>query len=130
MTKFTGKSMTFTIGGNAVTGLQSIETDERTDVFEVSTAADANKDKVAGNKSSRMSVTFALDQNDTTELGYVDPGDTGAIVFKPGGATMGYIQIDATASVVASRRMSVPVDGVVVCTVDIELDDLAITAHA
>lgn len=130
MTKFSGKDMVLTIGGNALTCLQSVETDERLDVFEVSCAAATDKEKVAGLKSSRMTVTMALDQNDTVELGYIDPGDTGAIVFKPAGATMAYIQIDATASIVASRRISTPVDGVVVCTVDIELDDLAISAHA
>lgn len=128
MTKFSGKDMTLTIGGNAITCLQSVETDERVDIFEISCAAATDKAKVAGLKSSRMTVTFALDQNDTTELGYVDPGDSGAIVFHPAGATSTYIKIDATASIVASRRMSTPVDGFAVCTVDIELDDLAITA--
>ena len=129
MTKFSGKDMTLTIGGNAITCLQSVETDEAVDVFEISCAAATYKEKVVGLASARMTVTFALDQNDTTELGYVDPGDTGAVLFKPAGATTGYIQIDATAATVGNRRMSYPVEGFAVCTVDVELDDLAITAH-
>ena len=38
MAKNTGKLMTLTIGGNAITCLQSVETDERTDVYAVSCA--------------------------------------------------------------------------------------------
>lgn len=130
MAKFTGADMTLTIGGNALTCLQSVETDERIDVYQVACAAATDKENVAGLKSSRMSVTFALETDDVTVLNYVEPGDTGAIVFKPNGAVMGSIQIDATASIVSGRRISSPVEGFVFCTAEIECDDLAVTAHA
>lgn len=130
MAKFTGADMTLTIGGNAITCLQSVETDERIDVYQVACAAATDKENVAGLKSSRMSVTFAAETDDVTVINYVAPGDTGAIVFKPHGAVMGDMQFDATASIVSGRRTSTPVEGFFFCTVEIELDDLAITAHS
>lgn len=130
MAKNTGKLMTLTIGGNAITCLQSVETDERTDVFAISCAAATDKEKIAGLKDSKMTVSFAHQVTDVTMINYVAPGDSGAIVFKPFGATTSYLQYDATASIVSGRRTSTPVDGICVTTVDIELDDLAITAHA
>jgi hypothetical protein len=130
MAKFTGADMTLTIGGNAITCLQSVETDERLDVYQVSCAGGTNKENVGGLKSSRMSITFAVETDDVTVLNYVEPGDTGAVVFKPHGAVMGDIQIDATASIVSGRRLSSPVEGIVIASAEIELDSLAITAHS
>lgn len=130
MAKFTGASQTFTIGGNAITCIQSGETDERIDIYEVACAAATDKEKVSGLKSSRMSLSFAVETDDVTVLGYVDPGDSGAIVYRPAGATSGDINIAATTGIVASRRISAPVEGIVVVSIEIELSNLAISAIA
>lgn len=121
--------MTLTIGGNAITCLQSVDTDESIDVYQVACAAATDKENVAGLKSSRMSVTLALETDDVTVLNYFEPGDTGAVVFRPTGANAGDINIAATASIVSNRRTSTPVEGIGVASFDVALDDLTISAQ-
>jgi len=130
MTKFSGKDMTLTVGGNSITCLQSIETDERLDIYEVECAGATDKEKVAGLKSSRMTLVLAVNQDDVTVLGYLDPGDGGAIVLRPAGASTGFLNYASTGCIVGARRSSFPVNGISIVTIDIELQDLTISAQA
>lgn len=128
MAKFTGKSQTLTFGGNSLTCITSVDTNEATDIAMAECAGSTYKTKVAGLASATMTVNMALETDDVTLMGYVDPGDTGAVVWLPAGAATGNIQWDSTNGTISSRTLSAPVNGIVAMTVVIELDDVAISA--
>lgn len=129
MAKFTGKDMILTIGGNDITGLVSVNTSEAIDVYLVNVAAVADKVTVTGHKEASLAVNVLPETDDVTMLGYFDPGDSGAIVFKPVGAVSGSIQIDSTNGTVVSRDGPVSVDGLTAWSFNINLDDFAISVH-
>ena len=79
MAKFSGKDMTLTLGGNAITCLTNVETTEEIDILVAECAASADKTHIATLKSASMTVNLLLDADDVTELGYFDPGDAGAV---------------------------------------------------
>lgn len=130
MTKFTGKSQTLTLDGNSLTCITSVSTSESVDVAIAECAGATYKTKVAGLANATMTINMALNQDDVTLLGYIDPGDTGAVVWHPAGATSTFIKFDSTNATVSSRNIDDPVNGICACTVVLELDDVAISAVA
>lgn len=130
MAKFTGLSQTFSIGGNAITCIQSVESTENVDIAMVDCAGATYKEKVYGLADAKMTVNFALETDDVTVLGYVDPGDSGAIIWLPAGSTTGDIKLTSTNGTVAGRTISVPVNGFAACTVNVELDDFTVGANS
>ena len=128
MAKFTGKDQTLSFGGNALTCITSVSTSEQVDIAMAECAGSTYKTKVAGLANATMTVNMALDKDDVTELGYIDPGDTGAIIWLPAGAASGNIQWDSTNATVSSRNIDAPVNGIVAVTFVLELDDVAISA--
>lgn len=130
MGKFTGKDQTLTLGGNSITCITSISTSEQVDIAMAECAGSTYKTKVAGLANATMTVNLALNQDDVTLLGYLDPGDTGAVVWHPAGATSTYVKWDSTNATVSSRNVDAPVNGICACTVVLELDDVALSAVA
>lgn len=85
---------------------------------------------VAGLKTATVTISFELDGNDTTELGYVALGTNGALVLQPNGTTVGDIKISSTsATVVDGPNMSGSASSLWTATVTLNLDDVTIAAN-
>ena len=93
------------IGANVLTCVLDVSYDEQGDVH-VSDCDDANaeKDQVLGGIVETGTLTAEVNDDDETQLGYIDVGSTGAWVDQPAGATATYLQWTATTATVASRR--------------------------
>ncbi len=129
MAKYMGDAMTLTIGGTAITCLQSVNTSESIDTAVVACSAGTFKEPLTGQREASMTVVTALETDDVTQLGLYDPGDSGAIVFKPAGATAGDISISATTGRVSARTMPLSVNGFGTASFTILLDSFTIAAN-
>jgi len=93
------------IGGNVLTCVLDVAYDEQGDVY-VSDCDDANaeKDQVLGGIVETATLTAEVNDDDETQLSYIDVGTSGAWVDQPAGSTVTYLQWTATAATVSSRR--------------------------
>ena len=78
---------------------------------------------LAGDVNAVFSCTVALAATDTTKVGALEPGTTGAWTGYPGGSTATYIKYTATKGTVISAPITAPVNGVIAVDVSIALDD-------
>jgi len=127
MTKFTGKNLTFSFNGVAISGLTSLETNEQVDVYTASVAGDSYKSRATGLTDAQFTLSFLVD---TTTFGTIipalAPGSTGAMVGTTNG-TFGP-QYSAASSYVESLAVSAPVEGFVAGTAVIGVDGALVTA--
>jgi len=93
------------IGANVLTCILDVSYDEQGDVY-VSDCDDANaeKDQVMGGIVETGTATAEVNDDDETQLGYIDVGTSGAWIDQPAGATTTFIQWTATTATVSSRR--------------------------
>jgi len=79
--------------------------DQQGDVY-VSDCDDANaeKDQVLGGIVEAGTMTAEVNDDDETQLGYIDIGTSGAWVDQPAGSTVTYMQWTATTATVSSRQ--------------------------
>lgn len=78
-----------------------------------------------GAKNASCDLTLAIDATDTALLGELAPG-TAITTFElhPGGDTATYIEITSTDGYVVDRPMTIPLNGVVMITVNITLNNV------
>ncbi len=132
MAKFNlGSESTFsmTFGGTALTCIQTIEFSSTAPVQEIECAGATAVEQIVGITRHTVTVTGALEDDDNTLLGIVDPGDTGALACDPAGTTTGHLDFSSTNGTVTDRSVSLPVNGFSTYSVTIALDDLTIGAN-
>lgn len=130
MAKFVAKSMTLTLGGNAITCMQSVDTSEEVDTYVEECSGAASKKTHVGLKMSTMTVNLLIDADGVTVANYIAPGSTGAVVFQPNGTNTGDIEITSTKGTVTRREMGASVNGLTAMTAEIALDDLTVAAQS
>ena len=133
MAKFNLASSTnfaLTFGGTTLSCVQTIDVNGNAPVQEIECAGATSVEQIVGITRTIMTVTGALEDNDTTLLGAIDPGDTGAIVCDPAGTATGTIDISSTNATVGDRTISLPVNGFATYSVTLLLDDITIAANA
>ena len=133
MAKFTGKSQTASFDSVSVTCITSIEYDDSVDTFMTDCASSAGiKSTVTGLRQISGTVDLLIEADDVTEFNNYQPGDSGAWSHNPTGASpaTGDILITATTATVVSRSLSVPSNGLVAVSVELNFDDMTIAASA
>ena len=131
MTKFIlDNTSVFSIGGNALTCITEVNFDESADTYfsQCAAASGSVRFPVIGTGQVTGSITIELDHNDTTELGYIDIGDSGALLFYPQGNTATYLKISATTMTITGRNMRYSSTGLAMGTANFALDSLTIAA--
>ena len=128
MAKMTGKNQTFSLGANALTCIQTVSTSESLDVLVIECAGAGAKEKIMGLADVTCTLTIALETDDVTMLGYIDPDTSGAVIWNLNGATSGDITITSTNATVSDRSISNPVNGFATAAVTIQFDDITIGA--
>ena len=92
---------------NVLTCVLDVSYDEQADVL-VSDCDDANaeKDQIMGGIVETGTMTAEVNDDDETQLGYIDVGTSGAWVDQPAGATTTYLQWTGTATVASRTYVS------------------------
>ena len=93
------------IGGNVLTCVLDVAYDQQGNVL-VSDCDDANaeKDQILGGIVETGTLTAEVNDDDETQMGYIDIGTTGAWIDQPAGSTVTFMQWTATTATVTSRR--------------------------
>jgi hypothetical protein len=121
MAKFTGKDMTATFGGVALTCLTGIETNQQADIYTAACAGQTYKSRAVGNIDASFTLNFLLDTTtQATELAAIDPGTTGAFSMSANGTWGPSYQ--ATNAYSENLNLSIPVEGFVGGSVTIGID--------
>jgi hypothetical protein len=120
----------FTIGGNAIACVTEVTIDEAADDYMSNCSGQTFRTHVDGMVNVTGSANFEIETDDVTELGYIEPGDNGALVLRPAGITAGMINIASTNLIVLSRSVTFSSTGLATGSFTFVCDDLAITAIA
>ena len=126
MAKITGKAQTLTLGGNAITCIQSIDYSEAADEYLTACSGSGSKGHITGQVNITATVNVLLDAVATTQLGYFDPGDSGAWVHGFTATSLD-TEINSTNATVITRSISAPVEGLIAATFTVGLDDIDVT---
>ena len=133
MPKFNlGSESTFalTFASQSLTCVQSIDISRTAPITEIECAGATSAEQIVGIPRYTMTVVGALNDDDNALLGYIDPGDSGAIACDPAGTTTGHLDISSTNATVSDAPISMPVNGFSTYSVTFVLDDLTIAANA
>ena len=106
MAKFRrSNSSVCSLNANVLTCVLDVSYDEQGDVY-VSDCDDANaeKEQVLGGIVETGTMTAEVENDDETQLGYIDIGTSGAWLDQPNGTTAGDIKWTATSAEVVSRQ--------------------------
>ena len=131
MTKFIlDNTSVFSIGGNALTCITEVNFDENADVYfaQCGAASGSVRQPIVGTAQVTGSITIELDADDVAELGYIDLGDSGALLFQPQGDVSGNLEISATTLTVTGRNLRFSSTGTATGTANFSLDSFAIAA--
>ena len=121
MAKFTGKSMTATFGGVALSCLTGIETNQSADVYTAACAGNTYKSRAIGLTDASFTLNFLLDTlTNGAELAIMEPGTTGTFSVSSNGTWGPSYQ--ATDAYSESLNISLPVEGYVSGTCVIGID--------
>lgn len=118
----------FTIGANAIDCFTDITINEVTDDFISNCAGNTTKQHVSGLLDITGSASFEIETDADTELGYIDPGTTGALVLRPAGITSGDLDITSTNITVMNRDQVYSSTGLSTGSFTFTLDDMTIGA--
>ena len=123
-------NFSLTFGGNALTCIQTVDISDTAPVTEIECAGASSVEQIVGITRVTMTISGALEDDDNTLLGYLDPGDTGAITFDPAGTGTGTLDISSTNATVTDRSISLPVNGFAQWNATLALDDITIGANS
>ena len=118
----------FTIGGNAVPCPTAVSTDESIDTYISECAGQTVKAHVLGSKVVTGSFSGEVEVDDITELGYIAPAVTGALVLRPAGNTAGNIAITSSAFKITGRSLAFSSTGLTTYTCSFVMDNITIAA--
>lgn len=121
---------TFSVNGNAITCMTEISFDETADVYfgSCGVAAGAGRAPIVGTKRVTGTVTFEPSKTDTTLIGYVDIGVSGALLCYPQGNTSTYQKISATTMYITGRQIRISSSGVPTVVANFAADGLTVAA--
>ena len=124
-TEFAGSALKLQFGGtDLATAYRSFEPEESVNVVDASHGSDTGRRKIVTLRDGRVTVEM-VDLNDgSTIWNAVVPGTGGTLIWGEQGTAAGRPKHSVYA-VVASRRRSVPYDGVVTIRVEFEFNDQA-----
>lgn len=130
MTKFVlSSSSVLTHGGNTISCVTSIDFDESLDVFISRCMALDTVQHIGGQNVITGTLNFEINTDDDTELGYLDPGTTGALVFDPAGTATGTLDISSTNMLISGRSMAYSTTSLTTGSAPFTCDDLTIGAN-
>jgi hypothetical protein len=121
-------NFTMTIGGNALTCVQSVNVSESAPVTEVECAGASSVTYVTGLPRVTFSFSGALADDDITLMNNVRANDSGAMVLRPAGTTAGDIGITSTNAFITDIAFDFPVNGFSSYSGSGVMDDLTIAA--
>jgi hypothetical protein len=116
----------FTIGGNAVPCPTSVSFDESVDDYISECAAQTVKAHVLGAMSVSGSFSGEVEADDVTELGYIAPSVTGALILEPAGNTVGNIVVSSSAFKITGRSLAFSSTGLSTYTCTFVMDNITI----
>lgn len=119
----------FTIGANTIACVTGVTLDEVTDDFISNCMENTSKQHVYGLVDISGTIDYEIDTDGNTELGYVAPGTTGAMVFQPNGTTSGDLDIDSTNITILTRNIVTSSTGLTTGSSNFVADDLTIGAN-
>jgi len=128
MAKVSLQNSTLLLGANNISCLQDVSWSSSIDKVLVSCAGTATKEAIFGSKEYTMTVTQALESDDTTQLGYTDLGDASTLTYNVTG-TAADIVITSTNVTIESRNLSNAINGFFTNTFTVSMDDFTIAAH-
>lgn len=120
----------FTIGGNTIACVTEVSIDDSVDDYVSRCAGLGTTEHIPGQITVTGSGSFEIEQDAATELGYLAPGTTGALVLRPNGTTSGDLDITSTNLTVLSRSMAFSSTGLSTGSFTFACDDLTIAAIA
>ncbi len=123
----TGKNASFSFGGTVYDADDCVSNWTLNDAINEVIYQCGGYDKgAAGTRSATFSVTLALAAADTTKVGALVPGGTGAFEAHPAGDTATYQEITATEALVTQATRSAPQNGVITMDLSIRLNDITL----
>lgn len=125
----TAANAAMTFAGVTLTCLQSIEVSRSAPQTEIECSGSSAVTFITGTPRYTITVTGALDEDDVTLLGAIDPGDNGAITMDPAGTATGTIDIASSSATVTDAPISMPVNGFSTYSATFACDDLTISAN-
>lgn len=131
MSKFRlNKDSVFTIGGNAITCVTEVTFDEAVDVY-TSECEDSDriKPQVVGGTVVTGSLTYEIEEDGVTVFNYLEPFDSGALVFGPNGTTATYLKLTSTNIQISGRSFNASRTGLGTGTATFTCDNLTVTAY-
>lgn len=120
-------SSVFTIGGNTVDCVTEVSLDESVDTYISNCEGTSNhRPVVLGAIQVTGTITFEIESDDDTKLGYVAPATNGAWVFQPNGTTSTDLEITSTNIQITSRNFSASRTALTTGTAGFVCDDLTV----
>ncbi|MCP5018917.1 MAG: hypothetical protein GY938_27115 [Ketobacter sp.] len=110
--------------------MQSIELSSTAPTTEIECSGSTSVSYITGLPRHTMTVTGALDEDDTVLIAAIQVNDAGAIACDPAGIVAGTIDISSTNATVSDVSYSMPINGFSSYNVTFVLDDLTIGANA
>jgi len=125
----TGKNAEFVFAGTTYDADDCLQNWNLTkNVEDITFYCNGRTKHLAGNADAVFTCSLALAATDTTKIGALEEGDTGAWVGFPAGNTATYIKFTASKGTVINAPVSAPQNGVVTLDLTIALDDLTDSA--